>query len=134
MVWEAIQAQGYSLSLRGTSDKSVLLRGQHSVKAAVAAVAKVLKCSETTVWNAWSDFDALAYEIRREKCQDDFEWDNANQARYDEALADLQREFGNRADFPKEEVEERARELDDIHAQESAADWQAFEASADDDY
>ena len=32
------------------------------MKVAVAAVAKELKCSETTVWNAWAGFDPLSYE------------------------------------------------------------------------
>ena len=30
------------------------------MKVAVAAVAKELKCSETTIWNAWSGFDPLS--------------------------------------------------------------------------
>ena len=92
------------------------LRGQHSLKVAVAAVVKELGCSETTVWNAWSGFDVLKYLMTMEKCRFDFECDMQNEYRHGEALESLQREFGNRAEFSHEEVEERAQELDQNHS------------------
>src|SRR6476620_7556707 len=61
-VWEALKAQGHNLPVRLVNGKSRLIRGQHSMKVAVAAVAKELKCSQTTVWNAWASFDPLSYE------------------------------------------------------------------------
>ena len=75
-VWEALKSQGYNLPIELASGKSRLRRGQHSVKVAVAAVAKELKCSETTVWNAWASFDPLSYEWGREKHQHDAEMDS----------------------------------------------------------
>jgi hypothetical protein len=113
LVWKVLKIQGYKLPLRYKSGKSVLLRGQHSVKVAVAAVAKQLKCSETTVWNAWSGFDPLAYELRWEKIWHDTEYDLAMTYRAEVALESLQREFGNREEFSHQEIEERAQELDD---------------------
>lgn len=110
-VWKAVKSQGHSLHVPSTTGKP--LRGQHSLKVAVAAVAKELGCSETTVWNAWSGFDVLKYEMTMEKCQHDFEVDIHYEYRAAEALQSLQREFGNRAEFSHEEVEERAQELDD---------------------
>ena len=82
------------------------------MKVAVAAVAKELECSETTVWNAWAGFDPLIYEWGREKHQHDFEMDIAYECRAEEALQSLQREFGNKAEFTNEEIEDRAQELD----------------------
>jgi hypothetical protein len=117
-VWEAIKSQGTNLMAVGTDNrggKGRLLRGQHSVKVAVAAVAKELKCSQTTVWNAWARFDPVSYEFRLEKVRCDYEWDIHNECRHDEALKSLQREFGNRPDFSHEEIEERAQELDEYH-------------------
>ena len=62
-VWEALKSQGYDLPIELANGKSRLCRGQHSVKVAVAAVAKELKCSETTVWNAWAGFDPLCIRV-----------------------------------------------------------------------
>ena len=112
-VWEVLKSQGYNLPIELAGGKSRLRRGQHSVKVAVAAVAKELKCSETTVWNAWAGFDPLSYEWGREKRQSDFEWDIHYEYRREAALESLQREFGNRADFSNEEVEARAQDMDD---------------------
>lgn len=114
-VWEALKSQGYELPIELASGKSRLRRGQHRVKVAVAAVAKKLKCSETTVWNAWASFDPLSYEWGREKHQHDAEVDLAMTYRFEAALESLQHEFGNRADFSNEEIETRAQELDDDH-------------------
>ena len=83
------------------------------MKVAVAAVAKELKCSETTVWNAWSGFDPLSYEYGREKRQHDAEMDLVYEYRREVALESLQREFGNRADFTEREIEDRAQELEE---------------------
>jgi hypothetical protein len=112
-VWEALKSQGHNLPIRLTNGKSRLIRGHHSIKVAVADVAKELKRSQTTVWNAWAGFDPLSYEWGREKHQSDAEWDLYHEFRHDEALEDLQREFGNRAEFADEEIEDRAQELDD---------------------
>jgi hypothetical protein len=112
-VWEALKSQGYTLPIELADGKSRLIRGNHSIKVAVADVAKELKCSQTTVWNAWSGFDPLSYEWGREKYQHDFEMDMAYEYRRDEALKSLQREFGNKAEFAEEEIEDRAQELDD---------------------
>ena len=86
MVWESLKSQGYALPIELTNGKGQLIRGQHSVKVAVAAVAKELECSETTVWNAWSGFDPLSYEWGREKDQHDFEMNIAYECRAEEAL------------------------------------------------
>ena len=110
-MWKAVISQGRPLKLRFDTGK--LLRGEHSLKVAVAAVARELKCSTTTVWQAWSVFNPLKYELRLEKRQFDFECDMHHEYRHEEALESLQREFGNQADFSEEEIEERARELDD---------------------
>jgi GTP cyclohydrolase II len=110
-VWKAVKSQGYSLHVTSTTGKP--LRGGHSLKVAVAAVVKELGCSETTVWNAWRGFNVLKYEMRIEKCRFDFECDIHNECRHGEALESLQREFGNRAEFSHEEVEERAQDLDE---------------------
>jgi hypothetical protein len=112
-VWEALKSQGYTLPIELVDGESRLIRGQHSVKVAVADVATELNCSETTVWNAWSGFDPLSYEWGREKHQHDFEMDMAHEDRREEALKSLQREFGNKAEFTEEEIEERAQELDE---------------------
>ena len=112
-VWEALKSQGHNLPIELADGKSRLLRGQHSVKVAVAAVAKEMKCSETTVWNAWSKFDPLSYEWGREMHQHDAEMDLAMEYRHAVALNLLQREFGNREEFSAEEIESRAEELDD---------------------
>jgi len=112
-VWEALKSQGYTLPIELVDGKSRLIRGQHSVKVAVATVAKELKCSETTVWNAWAGFDPLSYEWGREKRQYDAEMDLYYEYRREEALKSLQREFGNRADFSEEEIEDCAQELDE---------------------
>jgi hypothetical protein len=61
-VWEALKSQGRTLPIELVDGKSRLIRGDHSVKVAVADIAKELKCSETTVWNAWAGFDPLSYE------------------------------------------------------------------------
>ena len=113
MVWEALKSQGYDLLIGLAKGKSRLRRGQHSVKVAVAAVAKEINCSETTVWNAWASFDPLSYEYGREKRQHDAEWDIHYEFRHQAALESLQREFGNREEFADEEIEARAEELDD---------------------
>jgi hypothetical protein len=112
-VWEALKSQGHTLPIELVDGKSRLIRGHHSVKVAVAAVAEELKFSTTTVWNAWSGFDPLSYVYGQEKFQSDYEWDIHYQCRHDEALASLQREFGNRADFSNEEIEARAEDLDE---------------------
>ena len=112
-VWEALKSQGRALPIELANGKSRLIRGRHSVKVAVAAVAKELKCSETTVWNAWSGFDPLSYEYGREKRQHDAEMDIHYEYRREVALKSLQREFGNRADFTDEEIEDRAQELEE---------------------
>ena len=39
----------------------------------------------------------------------------AHEYRREEALRSLQREFGNKADFTNEEIEERAQGLDEDH-------------------
>lgn len=109
-VWEALKSQGTTLPIELAGGKSRLLRGRHGVKVAVAAVAKELKCSEPTVWNAWSGFDPLSYEWGQEKYQHDFE---AYEYRREMALTSLQREFGNRAEFSDEDIEDRAQELDE---------------------
>ena len=111
-VWKALKSEGHTLPLLYERDKSGfiksrLIRGQHRMKVAVAAVAKDLKCSETTVWNAWGEgFDPWSYELQQEKYQSDFEWDIYYEYRRDAALGSLQREFGNRAEFTEEEIEE----------------------------
>jgi hypothetical protein len=120
-VWKALQSQGHELTLRYDGGKSALLRGQHSLKVAVAEVAKKLKCSPTTVWNAWSRFDPFKYEMQREKAMSDFEWDMAHTLRHDTALESLQREFGNREEFSEAEIEERAQEIE-----EGAPDTDAY--------
>jgi hypothetical protein len=107
-VWEALKSQGHTLPIELVDGR--LIRGDHRVKVAVAAVAKELKCSPTTVWNAWAGFDPLSYEWGREKYLHDFEMDMAHEYRREEALASLQREFGNKAEFTEEEIEERAQE------------------------
>ena len=112
-VWEALKSQGHDLPIELINGKSQLLRGHHSVKVAVAAVAKELKCSETTIWNAWSGFDPLSYEWGREKRQTDFECDIHYECRQEAALKSLSREFGNKAEFTHEEIEERAQELEE---------------------
>jgi hypothetical protein len=114
-VWEALKSQGRTLPIELVDGKSRLIRGDHSVKVAVADIAKELKCSETTVWNAWAGFDPLSYEWGREMYQHDFEMDMAHEYRREEALRSLQREFGNKADFTNEEIEERAQGLDEDH-------------------
>jgi hypothetical protein len=119
-VWDALKSQGHDVPIELTNGKSRILRGEHSMKVAVAAVAKELKCSETTVWNTWAGFDPLGYEWGREKLQHDFEMDMAHEYRREEALGSLQREFGNRADFTDEEIEERAQELDEQWSSEAA--------------
>ena len=112
-LWEALKSQGNKLPINLADGKSCLIRGKHSIKRAVADVAKELKCSETTVWAAWSGFDPLSYEWGREKHQLDAEWDRAMELRAELAPESLQREFGNKAEFSDEEVEARAKELDE---------------------
>jgi hypothetical protein len=112
-IWEAIKSQGKPLPMRYANGKSVLIRGQHSLKVAVAAVAKELKCSQTTVWNAWAGFDPWGYELQQEKYAYDAMMDSYYEFRADTALESLQREFGNRAEFTDEEIEARAEELDE---------------------
>ena len=114
-VWEALKLQGHELPIELANGKSRLIRGQHSVKIAVATVAKELKYSETTVWNAWAGFDPLSYEYGREKHQHDAEMDLFYEYRHGVALGSLQREFGNKADFTEGEIEDRAQELDEDH-------------------
>jgi hypothetical protein len=112
-VFEAVKSQQHTLHLSWATGK--LLRGEHSLKVAVASVVRELGCSPTTVWNAWSEFTPLNYALTLEKCQSDYELDMSYQFRHDEALESLQREFGNRADFSNEEIEDRAQELDESH-------------------
>jgi hypothetical protein len=114
-VWEALKAQGHPLPVELVDGKSRLIRGNHSVKLAVAAVVKELKCSPTTVWNAWSGFDPLSYEWGQEKHRHDYEMCMAYEYRTATALKSLQREYGNKAEFTNEEIEGRARELDEAH-------------------
>ena len=115
-VWEALKSQGHHLPIELVDGKSRLIRGPHSVKVAVAAVAKELKCSETTVWNAWSGFDPLSYEYGQEKLQHDYEMDMAHEYLREAALESLSREFGNKAEFTNEEIKDRAQELEeDMH-------------------
>jgi hypothetical protein len=111
--WEALKSQGHNLPIELVDGKSRLIRGPHSVKVAVAAVAKELKCSETTVWNAWSGFDPLSYECGQEKLQHDYEMDMAYESLREAALESLSREFGNKAEFTNEEIEDRAQELEE---------------------
>ena len=124
-VWEAIKSQGHTLPIMLADGKSRLIRGHHSIKAAVADVAKELKCSQTTVWNAWSGFDPLSYEYGREKRQYDAQMDLLYEFRAAKALESLQREFSNKAEFTDEEIEARAQELDVAREQQAAewADW-----------
>jgi hypothetical protein len=112
-VWEALQSQGHKLPISLANGTSRLLRGKHSIKRAVADVAKELKCSETTVWAAWAGFDPLSYEWCREKHQHDYELDLAMEFRAEAALESLQREYGNKAEFSDEEIEARAEDLDE---------------------
>jgi hypothetical protein len=112
-VWEALKSQGHPLPIELVDGKSRLIRGNHSLKVAVAAVAKELKCSPTNVWNAWSGFDPLSYEWGQEKYRHDFEMDVAYECRAETALKSLQREYGNKAEFTSEEIEGRAQELDE---------------------
>ena len=98
-VFKAVKSQEHNLHLSWATGK--LLRGRHSLKVAVAAIAKELGCSETTVWNAWSGFDPLKYELTWEKCRSDAESDIHYESRHADALESLQREFGNRRVFTR---------------------------------
>jgi hypothetical protein len=112
-VWEAIKSQGKKIPMSYANGKSRLIRGEHSVKVAVAAVAKELKRSQATVWNAWAGFDPWGYELRKEKYAYDAMCDAAYEFRWETALESLQEEYGNKLEFSDEEIEARAKELDD---------------------
>ena len=112
-VWEALKSQGHTLPIELVDGKSRLIRGHHSVKVAVAAVAKELKCSRDHCMECLAGFDPLSYEWGREKLQSDYEWDIHYECRREAALESLSREFGNKAEFTHEEIEERAQELEE---------------------
>ena len=103
-VWEALKSQGHTLPIELAKGKSRLIRGHHSIKVAVADVAKELKCSQTTVWNAWAGFDPLSYEWGREKHQSDAEWDLAHEYRRETAIEFCSASSATRRNLPAKKL------------------------------
>ena len=55
----------------------------------------------------------MSYEYGQEKLQHDYEMDMAYEYLREAALESLSREFGNKAEFTNEEIEDRAQELEE---------------------
>jgi hypothetical protein len=124
-VWKALKTQGHSLPLKYADGHSRLVRGSHSVKTAVAKVAKEMHCSTTTVYNAWSGFDPWGYELQQEKYAHDAMMENYYDYLHDEAVKELKEEQGPDREFTRDEIVTRMDEIEE-KAREDYRDYDDY--------
>jgi len=87
-------------------------KGWRKISSAIDEVAKELGLSKKTVWDCWSRFDVIRYEIRQENYDFDAMLDAHYEQRWEDAKGYLTEKEGAR-DFTDEEIEAAAQFLDD---------------------
>src|SRR5262249_19690542 len=123
-VWAALKSQGHTLPVSYANGRSRLMRGSHSVKVGVAAVAKEMRCSTTKVYNVWSGFDPRGYELKKEKRTYDAQMECYYDFPQDEAIQALKEEHGDR-EFTHDEITTAMGEIE-ARAREDYRDYDDF--------